>query len=273
MDAAKADKIRDLLFPAQERRIVNGCCLMGRARPATADTGGNSLTGRLKSSLKSYGRLYYLLLTFFTPIIFTSDYKKHRREILTRNGKDAVILNVGSGPLRIEGRGDIINVDIFAFREVDVCIEPGPLPFREASVDCILSTATLEHMKNPWQAMAEFKRVLKPGGELLCYIPFLQPFHAAPDDYQRWTQEGACLLAEGFSSVQTGVGAGPTCATLWVASEWLALVLSFGNSYVYSILGLSFMALFSPLKFIDIFLERHPDAANLASAVFIKAVR
>lgn len=41
------------------------------------------------------------------------------------------------------------------------------LPFESASVDCIICTLTLCSVPDPVQAMAEFRRVLKPGGQFL----------------------------------------------------------------------------------------------------------
>jgi SAM-dependent methyltransferase len=45
------------------------------------------------------------------------------------------------------------------------------LPFDEAEFDCIVSFETLEHLEDQQGLMAEFKRVLKPGGFLLISTP------------------------------------------------------------------------------------------------------
>ena len=37
-------------------------------------------------------------------------------------------------------------------------------------------------------------RVLKPGGYIYSEVPFLQGFHADPDDYQRYTLQGLKIL-------------------------------------------------------------------------------
>ena len=43
---------------------------------------------------------------------------------------------------------------------------------------------------NTKKVVSEMLRVLKPGGELYCSIPFIFGFHASPHDYQRYTVEG-----------------------------------------------------------------------------------
>ena len=40
-------------------------------------------------------------------------------------------------------------------------------------------------------------RVLKPGGELLCCVPFLQPLHGYPHHYYNMTHEGLRNLFDG----------------------------------------------------------------------------
>ena len=41
----------------------------------------------------------------------------------------------------------------------------------DGSVDCIVSFETLEHVENPRAVLAEFRRVLTPGGRIICSVP------------------------------------------------------------------------------------------------------
>ena len=45
------------------------------------------------------------------------------------------------------------------------------LPLKSGSIDFLLCTETLEHLTDPWQAMEEFLRVLRPGGCLIVQSP------------------------------------------------------------------------------------------------------
>ena len=64
------------------------------------------------------------------------------------------------------------------------------LPFRDNSFDAVLSLAVLVHVKKPWRCANEMMRVLKPGGEIMCAVPFLSPVHGYPDHYYNMTANG-----------------------------------------------------------------------------------
>ena len=68
------------------------------------------------------------------------------------------------------------------------------LPFASEAFDLVLCAEVLEHMKAPSLALAEMRRVLKPGGKLLLTTPFAYPIHYAPTDYYRFTRFGLMHL-------------------------------------------------------------------------------
>ena len=70
------------------------------------------------------------------------------------------------------------------------------LPFRDASVDTVLSTEVLEHVPRPELLVREMARVVKPGGKLLITVPFIQPLHELPSDYFRFTPSSLRAFAE-----------------------------------------------------------------------------
>lgn len=75
------------------------------------------------------------------------------------------------------------------------------MPIPDASYDAVVCLAVLEHVPRPWDAMYEMIRILKPGGSILLYVPFLYPYHAMPGyygDYFRFTEDGIRSMCEGL---------------------------------------------------------------------------
>ncbi len=76
------------------------------------------------------------------------------------------------------------------------------LPFDDNSQEAFLCIAVLEHVQNPIRAFEEMYRVLKPGGYLFVYVPFLYYYHAEEGyygDYWRFTEDGLKWLSKPFS--------------------------------------------------------------------------
>lgn len=59
------------------------------------------------------------------------------------------------------------------YDEVHLCPDMGvaPLPFADASFDFVLCKDVLEHLLMPLELLRELRRVLRPGGLLLCHVP------------------------------------------------------------------------------------------------------
>ena len=72
----------------------------------------------------------------------------------------------------------------------DVFGDAGLLPFADESVDTVLILEVVEHLRQPQDALREISRILRPQGGMLLSIPFLNPVHDAPHDYQRLTVHG-----------------------------------------------------------------------------------
>lgn len=79
------------------------------------------------------------------------------------------------------------------------------LPFTNGSVDAIICIAVLEHVENPFKAMSEIHRVLKPGGFCFIYVPFLFYYHAERGyykDFWRYTEDGVRQMSKAFSTLE-----------------------------------------------------------------------
>jgi SAM-dependent methyltransferase len=261
----KSEKIKKIIRSGKNYTIQNGsfCFLPGNRLPQKSS--GSGLLGRIQDISKRYGKLYYALLYPLSPVLSTQAYRKTIRDMLEAYQEEHVILNLGSGPTYLHGRKDIINVDIFAFDEVDIVSEAGDLPIEDESIDFIINVGTFEHVREPIAVVNEMYRVLRKGGQIFCYLPFIVPYHAAPDDFHRWTMSGTERLFSDFDEVSIFVGAGPTSGLLYVIQEWLAVLLSFGSRIIHDILFLTFMVLSSPIKLLDLFMVKLPCAQNIAS--------
>ena len=84
------------------------------------------------------------------------------------------ILDCGAGrrPVYFD---NVVNFDIAAYDTTDVVGVGEVLPFVDGAFDAVISIAVLEHVKDPFLSAKEISRVLKPGGDLICCVPFLQP--------------------------------------------------------------------------------------------------
>jgi len=146
------------------------------------------------------------------------------------------VLNAGAGnrDLRPLIEGKLYNQDIptgFHNANIDIFSPLNKIPVENGFFDCIICNAVLEHVENPEAVMKEFQRVCKPGGYLYLSVPFMQPEHLDPTDFQRYTLDGLkrlvrqhgfeVLRGEGVHSVHTTLG--------WICLEWLQGANTFEN--------------------------------------------
>jgi SAM-dependent methyltransferase len=211
------------------------------------------------------GRIYPWMIKFLSPVLSSVPAKAFVKSFDV--DKD-LVADFGSGTSQYKER--VICVDGAAYPNVHVVCRLERSPFRGGSLAGILSIAVLEHVPNPQEHVREMFRVLRPGGRVLCFIPFIQGYHASPDDFQRYTMSGLKELFCDFEVLGVRPGAGPTSGMLWVFQEWLALMLSFGSQRLYRLL-VPFTWLLSPLKLLDALLIRHPAAPAIASGYVIEA--
>jgi SAM-dependent methyltransferase len=116
-----------------------------------------------------------------------------------------IVLNAGAGQRDLKLGQREIGIDIVPDTKPDIVGDLHAIPLLDESIDSIVSIAVLEHTKYAWIVAKEFYRVLRPGGSGVIAVPFLQPQHACPDDYVRFTEAGLVELMKyiGFEIIET----------------------------------------------------------------------
>ena len=139
------------------------------------------------------------------------------------------VLNAGAGTREVAHLidGELVNQDLTwpgdDRTNIQIYSPLHIIPVDDDHFDAILCIAVLEHVVNPEEAIAELYRVLKPGGHLILEVPFLQPEHKVPTDFQRYTRDGLehLVTKHGFRVVRTK-GLFTVYHTLyWQAHIWL----------------------------------------------------
>lgn len=81
-----------------------------------------------------------------------------------------------------DGQGDDkgLQTGEFDYRELDIVSDIASIPEPDSSFDAIMCIEVLEHLPEPVQAISEFSRLLKPGGQLIMTAPFCSMTHFSP---------------------------------------------------------------------------------------------
>jgi SAM-dependent methyltransferase len=227
-----------------------------------------NLLYKVKYLLKFRTKIYDKLIIIFGPVLyFPLELSLRRFFKKYKTSEDQIVVNIGSGnTLLTDG---IINLDLVEYKNVNIVSDINRLPFHDNSIDILVNIAVLEHVPNPEGVVKDIFRVMKPGGIVYSYIPFLQPFHASPYDYKRFTYEGIKNLYSQFEVISTKPTGGPTSALVWILQEWVTLILSFGIKPLHFFIYTIVMLLTFPLKILDLLFTIHPLANNIASGFSI----
>jgi SAM-dependent methyltransferase len=125
---------------------------------------------------------------------------------LARPDKEITVLDYGSmehaagpGTYRplMPANWKYYGCDLEAGPNVDVVMaEEYNTGFKNAVADIVISGQCLEHVRNPFKAVAEMARVLKPGGIIVLIAPFAIGVHRFPIDCWRFAPDGFEQLME-----------------------------------------------------------------------------
>ena len=156
-----------------------------------------------------------------TDAVSSNDYDPHALSLIDRH-VGGWVLDCGAG-LRSTYFDNVVNFEIVPYDTTDVRGVAEVLPFVDGCFDAVISIAVLEHVKDPFASAREIARVLKPGGDLYCCVPFLQPLHGYPHHYYNMTHQGlANLFAETIDVDRVDVipSVLPIWALTWIVRSW-----------------------------------------------------
>jgi uncharacterized protein YbaR (Trm112 family) len=126
------------------------------------------------------------------------------RNVLQSLTADRVVLDIGSGNMTLDDPC-IVRMDVTLTPYVDLVADAHALPFRDESLDYVMSLAVLEHLRQPFVAGQEMYRVLKPGGYVYADTNFVFAYHGYPHHYFNSTLHGIEQVFAAFAKLRSGV--------------------------------------------------------------------
>jgi SAM-dependent methyltransferase len=112
----------------------------------------------------------------------------------------------GDGPIEIDGRDrgfTVARLTGFRLPNVQFALaDAADLPLRSGSMDWIIAAFVLDRLADPAAALAEWARVLRPGGHLLLTLPYnfqraeLWSHWYPPDKLAQWLDRNNWRIAE-----------------------------------------------------------------------------
>ncbi len=224
--------------------------------PAEDGDALDSLKGRLRRLL---GRHYRLVADIVAPNFFYPLGRRVRRQFRL---DEELVIDLGSGSQRLDEA--IICVDSADYGTVDVVCDIQRLPFKADSIDGAISVHVLEHVADPFAVADHLARCTKPGGHGLHAVPFLYPFHAAPNDYLRFTAQGLGALFRGWEMIEVTNTSGPISYFLLGLAEMLSVLLGLGSERLRAVVYLAACLVLFPFKLLDILFINRPGFMGMA---------
>jgi SAM-dependent methyltransferase len=212
--------------------------------PLRADDALDSIKERAK---RRFGSTYYRVLRPLLAPAYPFDYRGYVLRHV--DPEREVVVDLGSGNHRMHPA--VFALDGMDYPHIDIVCDMRRLPFRPGAIDAFASSSVLEHVFAVEDVLAQIDRATRTGGHSIHIIPFMYPFHASPDDFQRFTHIGAARMLRGWRIERQVAAAGPFTLFNAVAAELVAAILSLGSQRAKAPLYLLASTLLAPLKFLD----------------------
>ena len=293
-DVTIGSRLRDGLPEQVALRTVARDWVQARLRCPRCGAGDNSLVRRerevactmCRSAFPQDGataidmrteRLRALIAAQATLNVSSNPYQNLAAQLVQRTAaRGGWVLDCGAGSRECRMPG-VINVDIADYFSTDVLAAGEALPFVDNAFDGALSLAVLEHVHDPFACARELLRVVRPGGEIVCSVPFLQPVHGYPSHYYNMTREGLSnLFIDGGDITQcfTPRHGHPIYTLQWFLTEYLhGLSPSLREKFGAMTLAEAAAIRFPNALELDYVRELSPDATRIIACVNTVVVR
>jgi len=141
-------------------------------------------------------------------------------------------LGCGKAPLYVVYRPQVTSITCIDWTisphgtsHVDIAADLNTgIPVPSGSVDTVLCTDVLEHIKDPFTFCKEMARVLAPNGVAIISVPFMYWLHEEPYDYFRYTKYclGELCKQNGLKVLQLSTYGGPLAVVLDIVGKNLS---------------------------------------------------
>jgi SAM-dependent methyltransferase len=177
-------------------------------------------------------------------------------------------LNLGCGDTRLDPR--LVNLDLVRTAAADVLADAQALPFPDGCFSLVISQETVEHVPDPFRAVREAARVLRPDGTLYLQAPFIIGYHPGPEDYWRFSRDGMRRLIEqaGLVCVRIEQAVGGGTAMYRIAVEFWAGILARILPPIYLPVKALASIIFYPLVWCNGFLARGKQSDRIPGGYF-----
>jgi SAM-dependent methyltransferase len=228
--------------------------------PLSAEDTLDSLKLRLKRLL---GSSYYTIGVNIIAPAFPFNYGAAIRKYV--NPVEKMVVDLGCGNNRVSE--DIATLDANDYDAADIVASLEALPFKDSSIDVLCSRSVLEHVPDLMLAASEIIRCTRPNGIGIHSIPFMYPFHASPYDFHRVTNIGAARLFLGWDLLEQRSTTGPVSLFLICLNEFVASLVSMGNTRVKAPIYLMMCLFTFPFKFFDVVFVGRKSFIGLAPTI------
>lgn len=235
------------------------------------------------NAILNIGYYFVKLMIRITPTLYSKGRAIEIARIFLKKinelaGQKITVLSIGNGTgglifneLKNNPRFNLIETDIYMAPNRMFVSDIQQIPLDSQSVDVVLVEGVLEHVLDPFLAVSEIHRVLRPEGLVLSTTPFILGVHMEIADYSRFTRLGLLKLFQKFQPVECGVIEGAFVALSYQIScvfMTIAASITFGNSGAIKFAKYAGNFFIFWLKYIDLLTRENPISQDSAVNLF-----